>query len=89
MTSRRGDRQTFKNEDLVLKVTTNIDPAVWDETRYEAFIDELCSVREYQKDAIRSVMHYMADGKHANLNARTGSGHAKYLMPQPFCCVRS
>lgn len=69
MTPRRGDRQTFRNEDLVLKVTTSIDPAVWDETRYEAFIDELCSTREYQKEAIRTVMRYMAGGKYANLRA--------------------
>jgi type III restriction enzyme len=65
----RGDRQTFKNEDLVLKVTTNIDPAVWDEAQFEAFIDELCGPREYQKDAIRTVLRYMASGKYANLRA--------------------
>jgi hypothetical protein len=29
----RGDRQTFKNEDLVLKVSQNIDPAVRDEAK--------------------------------------------------------
>lgn len=65
----RGDRQTFKNEDLVLKVTNNIDPAAWDESRYEPFIDELCGVREYQKDAIRTVMRYMAGGQYLNLRA--------------------
>lgn len=65
----RGDREAFKNEDLVLKVTTNIDPVEWDETRYEAFIDELCGPREYQKDAIRVVMRYMAGGKYVNLRA--------------------
>lgn len=69
MSPSRGDRQTFKNEDLVLKVTTNIDPAVWDETRYEAFIDELCGAREYQKEAIRTVMGYMAGGKYTSLRA--------------------
>src|SRR4030042_857980 len=69
MSPARGDRQTFKNEDLVLKVTTNIDPAVWDEARYEAFIDELCGPHEYQKDAIRTVLRYMASGKYANLRA--------------------
>src|SRR5438128_10625283 len=52
--STRGDRRTFRNEDLVLKVTTNIDPKVWDESRYEAFLDELCGMREYQKEAIRA-----------------------------------
>src|SRR3989304_3348251 len=63
----RGDRKTFKNEDLVLKITTNIDPAIWDETRYEAFIDELCGTREYQKEAIRITLRYLLGGKYANL----------------------
>src|SRR3972149_11684328 len=63
----RGDRQTFRNEDLVLKVTTNIDPVVWDESKYEAFLDELCGMREYQKDTIRTTMRYLLGGKHANL----------------------
>lgn len=63
----RGDRQTFRNEDLVLKVTTNIDPVVWDESKYEAFLDELCGMREYQKDTIRTTMRYLLGGKYGNL----------------------
>jgi type III restriction enzyme len=63
----RGDRRTFRNEDLVLKVTTDIDPKVWDETRYEAFLDELCSTREYQKEAIRTTLRYLLGSKYANL----------------------
>src|SRR5918992_4517876 len=51
-----GDRQTFRNEDLVLRITPNIDPAIWDESRYEAFLDELCGMREYQKEAIRTTL---------------------------------
>ena len=69
MSPPRGDRQTFKNEDLVLKVATNIDPAHWNEDRYEPFIAELCGAREYQIDAIRTVMRYMASGQYANLRA--------------------
>ena len=65
--STRGDRRTFRNEDLVLKVTTNIDPKVWDESRYEAFLDELCGMREYQKEAIRTTLRYLLGGKYANL----------------------
>jgi hypothetical protein len=49
----RSDHRTFRNEDLILRVTTNIDPSVWDESKYEAFLDELCSSREYQKESIR------------------------------------
>jgi type III restriction enzyme len=65
--STRGDRRTFRNEDLVLKVTTDIDPNVWDESRYEAFLDELCGMREYQKEAIRTTLRYLLGGKYANL----------------------
>src|SRR5439155_24430558 len=63
----RGDRQTFRNEDLVLKVTTDIDPKICDETKYEAFLDELCGTREYQKDAIRVALRYLLGGKYAKL----------------------
>jgi len=65
----RGDRRTFRNEDLVLKVTTNIDPKIWDEGKYEAFLDELCDQREYQKEAIRTTMRFLLSGKYANLRA--------------------
>lgn len=65
--STRGDRRTFRNEDLVLKVTTDIDPQVWDESCYEAFLDELCGSREYQKEAIRTTLRYLRGGKYANL----------------------
>lgn len=65
--SARGDRKIFRNEDLVLKVTTDIDPKKWDESRYEAFLDELCGSREYQKEAIRTTLRYLRGGKYANL----------------------
>src|SRR3990167_7101424 len=67
MSPTRGDRQTFRNEDLVLKVSTNIDPEVWDESKYEGFVDELCGLREYQKDAMRTAMRYLAGSKYRNL----------------------
>ncbi|MGO8927629.1 MAG: DEAD/DEAH box helicase family protein [Limisphaerales bacterium] len=65
----RGDRRTFRNEDLILKVTTNIDPNVWDESKYEDFLDELCSSREYQKESIRTTLRFLLGGKYANLRA--------------------
>ncbi len=69
MTPVCGDRQRFKNEDLVLKVSDNINPKIWDETKYEAFIDELCGNREYQKIAIRTVMRLFAGRQYKNLRA--------------------
>jgi type III restriction enzyme len=65
----RGDRRTFRNEDLILKVTTNIDPSVWDETKYEEFLDELCGRREYQKESICTTLRFLLGGKYANLRA--------------------
>lgn len=62
-----GDRRSFRNEDLVLKVSENVDPAVWDETRYEGFLDVLCGSRDYQKDAIRSTLRYLLGGKYTSL----------------------
>ena len=67
--STKGDKRTFKNEDLVLKVTENIDPKVWDEGKYEAFLDALCGFREYQKEAIRTTLRFLLGGKYANLRA--------------------
>jgi type III restriction enzyme len=67
--SSKGDKRTFKNEDLILKVTENIDPHIWDEGKYEAFLDELCGYREYQKEAIRTTLRFLLGGKYANLRA--------------------
>lgn len=40
--STRGDRKTIRNGVLVLKVTSNMNASIWELTRYEAFLDELC-----------------------------------------------
>jgi type III restriction enzyme len=65
----RGHRRTFGNEDLILKVTTDIDPKVWDDSKYEAFLDELCGSREYQKESIRTTLRFLLGGKYADLRA--------------------
>ncbi|MBI3540866.1 MAG: DEAD/DEAH box helicase family protein, partial [Deltaproteobacteria bacterium] len=45
------------------------DPKKWDEGKYEAFLDELCGYREYQKEAIRTTLRFLLGGKYANLRA--------------------
>lgn len=61
------DKQTFRNEDLVLKVSGHISPETWDETEYDAFIDTLCGDREYQKDVLRVALRYLVGGRYPNL----------------------
>lgn len=70
-----ADRQKFRNEDLLLKVTPAVDRAKWDESRYEAFLDELCGDREYQKDAIRATLRYWLGGEYANLRELARANH--------------
>lgn len=63
------ERQTFRNQDLVLRVSLSVDPARFDITQYEPFLDALCGSREYQKEAIRTVLRYLLGGRYANLRA--------------------
>ena len=63
----QADRQRFRNEDLTLAVSRAVDRARWDESRYEAFLDTLCGVREYQKDALRVALRFLLGGKYTNL----------------------
>jgi type III restriction enzyme len=62
-----SDRQQFRNEELLLQVTTAVDRSRWNEDRYEAFIDELCGAREYQKAAIRTTLRYLLSGEYRTL----------------------
>lgn len=61
------ERQTFQNKDLVLKVSLNYDPKIFDPNKYEAFLDALCGDREYQKEAIRETARYFLGGEYADL----------------------
>lgn len=64
-----GDRSVFRNEDLVLSVSAAVDRKVWNEDRYEAFLDGLCGSREYQKAAIKTALRYLLGKGHPNLRA--------------------
>lgn len=59
--------QRFHNEDLVLEVGQAVDRRKWDESKYEPFIDELCGLREYQKEAIRTALRYLLSGEYRDL----------------------
>ena len=61
------DKKVFKNQELVLKVSPNIDPEKVDINKYEAFLDALCGEREYQKEATRVTLRYLLGGQYNNL----------------------
>lgn len=64
---RQSDTRTFRNDQLVLRVSESVDPRVWDETKYEPFIDALCGPREYQKNALRTALRYLMAGRYPAL----------------------
>src|SRR3989344_6682555 len=72
MPRRTNGTKRFHNEDLVLEVSTSVDRRKWDENKYEAFIDELCENREYQKNAIRAAMRYLLGGEYRDLRNLAG-----------------
>lgn len=65
--TRQADRQRFRNEDLLLRVSSSVDRRRWDESKYEGFLDELCGEREYQKAAIRATLRFLLGGKYSSL----------------------
>lgn len=56
----------FAVSDLVLDVSTSVDPAVFDVDAYEGFFEVLCGPREFQAEALRSSLRFLAGGKYAN-----------------------
>lgn len=58
-----------RTEDLVLQVSRSVDPEVWDESAYDAFVDLLSEGREYQREAIFTALRFLAGGKYLDLRA--------------------
>mgnify|MGYP001226982875 CR=1 FL=1 len=67
--SNDSNLQRFRNEDLVLRVTTAINRANWDEGRYDQLIDELCGGREYQKEAIYTALRFLMGCEYDSLRS--------------------
>lgn len=61
------EHQRFLNQDLVLKVSKSVNPAVFDINKYEGFLDALCGEREYQKTAIRNTLSFLSGGNYKNV----------------------
>jgi type III restriction enzyme len=55
-----------KTDELVLKVTENIDPEKLGLDKYEDFLEELCGHRDFQKEAIRAVLKFLLGGEYKN-----------------------
>jgi type III restriction enzyme len=57
----------YKTQDLVLKVKQNYDPAKLNLKKWVSFLDALCGDREFQKEAIRDAIIYIASGEYRSI----------------------
>ncbi|MDD4931299.1 MAG: DEAD/DEAH box helicase family protein [Candidatus Colwellbacteria bacterium] len=62
-----ADIKIYKTQDLVLGVKEKFDPAKLKLKQWVDFIDVLCGDREYQKEAIRAAIIYIASGEYGSI----------------------
>lgn len=66
------DIKIYKTRDLVLRVKKSYDPAKLKLRSWADFIDVVCGDREYQKEAIRDAIIYIASGEYASIEDLIG-----------------
>jgi type III restriction enzyme len=59
--------KVYKTQDLVLKVNQNYDPSKLNLKKWIDFIDVLCGDREFQKEAIRDAIIFIASGLYRSI----------------------
>lgn len=59
--------KVFDTQDLILQVTKSYDPEKLKLHEWEHFLDVLCTNRQYQKEAIKAAVIYLASGKYNSI----------------------
>lgn len=59
----------YKDSDLVLEVSKNVNPAVWDEGFYQNFFELLFGKRNYQKEAAEIALRFLNSGEYKDITA--------------------
>lgn len=60
------DIKVYKQRDLVLEVNRNYNPLELNLDEWELYLDILCGEREYQKEAIKNTIIFLASGSYKN-----------------------
>lgn len=74
------ETKTFKQSDLVLKVSSVYDTNELDYAAWQPFVDKLCRDRIYQKEAIKNAIIYLASNNYSSLKEL-----AEYNYAQNVC----
>ncbi|MCS4488898.1 DEAD/DEAH box helicase [Streptococcus sciuri] len=59
----------YKDSDLVLEVSKNVNPTVWDEGFFQNFFELLFGKRNYQKEAAEIALRFLNSGEYQNITA--------------------
>lgn len=59
--------KVYKTQDLILEVKQTFNPAKLNLKQWVSFLDVLCGDREYQKEAIKSAIIYIASGEYKSI----------------------
>lgn len=65
----------FNQKNLILKVNKNYDKSKLNLEKWEEYLDVLCGDREYQKEAIRASVIYLASGLYNSLEDLVGENY--------------
>lgn len=57
----------YKESELVLKVSKNVNPEVWDEGFYQSFLDVLFKNRKYEIEATETALRFLNSGEYKNI----------------------
>nr|WP_299382196.1 DEAD/DEAH box helicase family protein [Allomuricauda sp.] len=71
------EKKTYETKDLVLKVNPNFDPTKLPLEYWDRFLDALCGNREYQKEAIKNSIIYLASSSYQNIESLVKENHYK------------
>lgn len=61
------DIKMYKQKDLVLNINQNYDPIKLDLDSWDFFLDKLCGDRNYQKEAIKNAVIFLASGRYSKI----------------------
>lgn len=71
------DIKVYKQKDLVLKVNQNYDPTKLDLGAWDSFLDALCGDREYQKEAIKQAVIFLASERYVTTKDLVDENYTK------------
>ena len=61
--------KVYKTQDLVLQVKQNFDPTKLNFKKWIDFLDVLCGDREFQKEAIKDAVIFLASGEYSSIES--------------------